>query len=251
MATKYWLKFFYEVVDDPKMGRLPDNLWRRFFECCAIAGELNQHGRLPPLTDISWRLRIDIGTLESEFDQLARIGLFDFRADNVLDGYWMVTNFEKRQKAMPKAEFMRRKRDEERQDHYYGVTEYVTNGKTDKDKDKDKDKESIFPFPEISTEAQPEDNRYRLLLGAFFTAAKLPLADNLRPRDNEAVNQWVENECTVEDIEAAVRYSTDNELTIVGPASIHKGVMIARGNRLRQPKKMSTVDMLKAAGYDG
>jgi len=111
-------------------------------------------------------------------------------------------------------------------------------------------KGSQFPFLDVDTsDLSDEDKRYRQFLNLFFTSAKLPLDSNLRPRDNDAVLQWISNECTPEDIAAAVQYSTDNELTIVGPASIHKGVMIARGNRLRQPKVMTTVERMKAAGY--
>jgi len=236
MATKYWLKFYYEVIDDPKMGRLPDNLWRRFFECCALAGELDQSGRLPSLSDISWRLRVDTGTLETEFEQLARIDLLDYRADNVLDGHWVVTNFEKRQSAMSKAEFMRRKRDEERKDHYYDVTNTVTISNTDKDIDKDIDKEA-------------NDNLYQELLTAFINLSQLPLFGNPKPRDNDTLNEWVANECTISDIQEAINYASENGLTIVSPASIRKGVMIARSNRLRQPTKETYADKLTKAGY--
>jgi len=86
-------------------------------------------------------------------------------------------------------------------------------------------------------------------LNAFSTIAKLPISGNLRPRDNDALNEWVKSECTPEDIESAIEYATNNELTIVGPASIHKGVMVARSRRLREPKQKSTLEMLNEAGY--
>ena len=103
----------------------------------------------------------------------------------------------------------------------------------DKEEDKEKEEEyNAFPFSDI----QPEEpnSRYRQLLGTFFTVSRLPIDDNLRPRDNDAVKQWIRDGCTAEDIQDAVQYCTTNGYTITGPASIHKSVMIARSNRLRQ-----------------
>ena len=147
MATKYWVKLYNEMLHDPKVARLPDNLWRRFTECLLFASELNDNGRLPSMSDISWTLQKDEETIISEFEQLARVGLLDHATNNVLDdGYWFVTNFAKRQMPLPKAEYMRRLRTEKQKDEYY---QPVTNGNaeqesdTDKEKDIDKDKEAI------------------------------------------------------------------------------------------------------------
>ena len=59
MASKYWIKLYHEILDDPKMGRLPDALFRRAIEFFLIAGERGREGDLPPLADIAWRLRAD------------------------------------------------------------------------------------------------------------------------------------------------------------------------------------------------
>lgn len=54
MAAKYWIKLYHEILHDPKMGRLPDNLWRRCIELFLLAGELgaevdeDDKGHLPP-----------------------------------------------------------------------------------------------------------------------------------------------------------------------------------------------------------
>ena len=229
MASNYWIKWWIEVIDDPKMGRLPDNLWRRFSECCCLAGEVNEDGRLPAIHDIAWRLHIEEETLRGEFDQLARIGLLDF-INKPLDEHWAVVNFSKRQSRMSGAERVKRHRENNRKQEYYETcNEVVTDCYTDTDTD--------------------TDNRYRLFVTAFINASKLPLFGDMKPRDNEALNRWIENDCIVEDIIAAVAYSSDNGLPIVGPASVDKGVMIARSNRLRTPKKKTTLEMLAEGGY--
>lgn len=136
----HWIKFWVEVIDDPKMGRLSDNLWRRFFECCALAGELNQDGRIPSVPDIAWRLRVDEETLRIEFDQLSRIGLLDHIAVDPLDHHWIVTNFDKRQSTMSAAERMRRKRKRDQlQDSYGASYETVTARNTEKRREEEEE----------------------------------------------------------------------------------------------------------------
>jgi DnaD/phage-associated family protein len=146
MATKYWIKLYHEIIDDRKMGQLPDTLWRRFVECCLFAGEMGfddddpQKGRLPDISDMAWRLRVDEKTLSDQLQDLARRGLLDYRADTVLDGYWFVVAFAARQSPMKKAEYMRRKRREDaKPEPLPNSYQSVTNGNADKiriDKDK-------------------------------------------------------------------------------------------------------------------
>ncbi len=141
MASKYWIKLYHEILDDPKMGRLPANLWQRFIECCLMAGEFDKGGKLPPMPDISWRLRVDEQTLSQEFDALARHGLLDYATDRPLDSYWLVVNFAKRQEPVSASERMQRMRDRSKKGQYYeGVTHAVTNRNTDTDTDTDTDK---------------------------------------------------------------------------------------------------------------
>ena len=143
MASNYWMKLWIEVIDDPKMGRLSDNLWRRFFECCLIAKELNQGGRLPTVPDVAWRLRVDQETLELEFDQMARVGLIEYIADQVLDGHWLITNFVRRQSKMNPSERMRRKREQDRKRDGYGTCyEPVTVRNTETETETEKETET-------------------------------------------------------------------------------------------------------------
>lgn len=47
MASKYWIKLYHEILDDHKMGRLPDRLWRRVIELILLAGEQDDEGLHP------------------------------------------------------------------------------------------------------------------------------------------------------------------------------------------------------------
>lgn len=97
MAT-YWIKLWVELLDDPKMGRMPDPLWRLFVELCLLAGRISPNeGRLPGLEDIGWALRReDTAGLQEDLRELARQGVI-LQEENG----WLVKNFAKRQAAVP------------------------------------------------------------------------------------------------------------------------------------------------------
>lgn len=140
MVGKYWIKLYHELLYERKIATLEDRLWRRMIECFLMAGELNQGGKLPPLVDMAYLLRMSEENLETDLNELIRIGVLEYR-----DESYFVKNFEKRQAPMEKAEYMRRMREQrqreearqnlpELQDSYQSVT--VSNTDTDTDTDK-------------------------------------------------------------------------------------------------------------------
>lgn len=92
MAAKYWIKLYHEILQDPKMGRLPDNLWRRAIELFLMAGEVDDQGKLPSVGDMAWQLRLTEETLEDDLTRLESVGILTKSPDG-----WVVTNFAKRQ----------------------------------------------------------------------------------------------------------------------------------------------------------
>jgi DnaD/phage-associated family protein len=128
MTAKYWIKLYHEILHDRKMATLDDRLWRRIIECFLFAGEVDQEGYLPSLADMAWILRVREEELETDLNELIRIGILEHR-----EGVYYVRNFKMRQAKLPKAEYMRRLREEQQRDEYY-QTRYqpVTNGNTDK-----------------------------------------------------------------------------------------------------------------------
>ena len=139
MAAKYWLKLYYEMLDDPKIGQLRPALRWRFVECLLVAGECDEDGYLPPVAQYAWRVRADVETVETDFVQLAEGGLLSQN-----DGRWLVTKFAERQAPVDAAERMRRYRDRQKKAEYYGDDngvlpdgyESVTKRNTDTDTDK-------------------------------------------------------------------------------------------------------------------
>lgn len=87
-----WLKLYFEILDDPKMGRLSDHLWRRAIEIFLLAGEQAQDGLLPSVDDMSWRLRTSVEELTEILQVLAGLEIVHETPEG-----WVVTHFKSRQ----------------------------------------------------------------------------------------------------------------------------------------------------------
>lgn len=95
----YWIKLYIEMLDDPKIGTLPDGLCWRFVQCCLMAGRCNLSGNIPDTRQLAWAFRLNTNDLEHEMQQLAAAGL----VERTVNG-WIVKNFAKRQSKMTNAE---------------------------------------------------------------------------------------------------------------------------------------------------
>ena len=118
MGAKFWIKLYHEILDDPKMGRMPDRLWRRTIELFLLAGELDQEGLLPSVHDMSWRLRVNDDALQDDLNLLISYGIVTVEGDA-----FTVTKFAERQKAMTPSERAARDRAAKKNAVYYGESE--------------------------------------------------------------------------------------------------------------------------------
>lgn len=115
MANNYWIKLYIEILDDPKMGRLTAEQWRLAIELFLLAGEQNKNGILPSLPDMAWRLRIDENELLQTMSELEQVGILSQDGDA-----WVVTNFARRQEAIPATERAKNSRKKMHRKQYYG-----------------------------------------------------------------------------------------------------------------------------------
>ena len=99
MAAKYWIKLYHEILDDYKMHRLSDRLWRRTIELFLLAGDLDADGALPDLEEIAFRLRVNPEDLQGEIAELVHIGILTMADDGLV-----VTQFAARQAASDSTE---------------------------------------------------------------------------------------------------------------------------------------------------
>jgi len=179
MKSYYWIKLYHEILDDAKMGRLPDRLWRRAIELFLMAGEEHDGGNLPSLADMAWRLRLDDDVLLNDLQELAQVNIVTQRDD----GSWFVTNFAERQGAMGDAERQRRYRERQHRTQYYGNDtrdETVTKCNTDVDIDVDKD---------IDKDVDIEENAFHL----YEQATASPLTRILADRIDDLINEYEEH----------------------------------------------------------
>lgn len=94
--NNYWMKLWFEILGDPKMGRLPDRLWRRVIELFLIAGQNGEEGKLPELVDMAWQLKLSEKALQNDLEKIQETGI----VKPLEDGSWIVTNFQKRNKSV-------------------------------------------------------------------------------------------------------------------------------------------------------
>jgi len=147
MASRYWIKLYHEILDDPKMGRLPDRTWRRVIELFLLAGDCDGDGELPPVGDIAWRLRCDPDELAEDLALLAGV---DIVAED--ETGWYVVHFSERQAPVSSTERSRQFRKRQRVEQFEGqeqdgddteneCNDTATNRPTDIDTDIDQDTE--------------------------------------------------------------------------------------------------------------
>ena len=110
MSKRIWIKLFIEILDDPKMGRLPNHLWRRAVELFLLAGRQGNDGALPPVEEMAWILRLSPQSgdkLLEDLQGLAEVGV----VHSAQPGQWTVTHFAKWQAAIPVDERIRQFRE--------------------------------------------------------------------------------------------------------------------------------------------
>ena len=168
MASSYWIKAYYEILDDPKMGRLSDHIWRRAIEFFLLAGEAGNGGYLPSLSDMAWRLRATDDDVLDCLEALQKVDVV-----NETDNGWMVTHFAERQDAPSNAERQARYRERKQKRDYYSNEpryENVTNCNVDNEEDKDKDKEE----KKIPTLPPPSGDWYMRVFSGVTGMAAIP-----------------------------------------------------------------------------
>lgn len=147
MPSKYWIKLYHEMLDDPKMGMMSDRHYRRTIELFLMAGDFDQDGLLPSVTDMAWRLRLSHDELEQDLQELSKVEIVSQNED----GSWYVTKFAERQSADSNTERWRKWRERQLKQDYYGSD-------TDNQRDTNDTFEDI-PEPEIIEDAIPTQDQ--------------------------------------------------------------------------------------------
>ena len=91
-SNNYWMKLWFDILNDPKMGTLPDRLWRRVIELFLLAGQNGEDGSLPDVKSMAWQLKLTEKVMLNDLQNIAKTGI----VKELEPGIWEVTNFEKR-----------------------------------------------------------------------------------------------------------------------------------------------------------
>jgi len=134
-----WIKVYTEVLDDPKMGRMPDHLWRRTIELFLLAGRTGRNGELPTVAEMAWVLRTTEAELTADLQEIEAIGII-LKTDETTT----VTNFIKRQAAMSDKERQQKHRDgvtNVSQNRYEKSNEVVTEVEVEEEEEEEEEEE--------------------------------------------------------------------------------------------------------------
>lgn len=162
MTSYSWVKLYHEVLHDPKMGRLTDNLWRRVIEVILLAGESGRDGLLPDVADMAWTLRLSTEELEANLESLAGYNIVEQTPQG-----WKVTHFSNRQAPIEAKDRVSAYRNRIQKHDYYAEettekpesNDTVTNRNTDKNKSKSKNRSEKIKAAKPPTPPQIESYR--------------------------------------------------------------------------------------------
>lgn len=74
-----WFRFYHEALNDPKVQRLPGDLFKTWVNLLCLASQNTQRGFLPDkVEDIAWVLRMNVGDVEQSILALLHAGLLDW-----------------------------------------------------------------------------------------------------------------------------------------------------------------------------
>jgi hypothetical protein len=87
-----WFRFYSEVLEDPKVQRLPRELFRTWVNCLCLASRLD--GVLPAIADIAFALRLPEKEAAKRIAALTSAGLFDRDGEALHPHNWKGRQFQ-------------------------------------------------------------------------------------------------------------------------------------------------------------
>lgn len=242
--ANYWIKFYTEVLDDPKVATLPDRLWRRFYELCLIACKEDRSGYLPSIDNIAWSLRQPKDEINADMLELERLGLIAWD-DSACD--MKVTNYGKRQASKTPSERQKTSRENKHKEEYYGnetvttrdeeVSQLVTQSRVELDLELEKNRVDVDVPPSGGDNDDPIPASQRII--KFAELAKIDLS--LNSPDSRGVHEWISaldrmeaSGVTEPIMRQAIQELTEKKYKITSPQSIVKACSVILGERKRK-----------------
>jgi hypothetical protein len=87
---RLWIKLHVQLLDDPKVAVMPDPLFRTFINLMAVAGRVDQNGKLGTSADIAYWLRKPLAEVEAQMATLEKCNVCVTK-----DDVWRLKNWQK------------------------------------------------------------------------------------------------------------------------------------------------------------
>jgi hypothetical protein len=131
-VTERWFRLYEDVVNDPKLQRLPAKLFKNLINLWCISSA--NDGLLPSIKDIAFKLRLTEAKVQEVIDKLRAAGLIDETDEGLQPHNWNGRQFKTDVEDPTAAERMRRYRDRKRN----GVTLKSVTVTVPRDRDRDR-----------------------------------------------------------------------------------------------------------------
>ena len=234
-----WFRFYSTALDDPKIQRMPAELFRSWVNllCLANEGEGDERGNLPSVADIAFRLRLTDEEAERTIADLTERGLID-EVDETLQPH----NWEQRQyvsdNVTERVRKHRAKHDDDVSDNVTGNDDETLHETLQDEPGNVTRNADVTSQIQIQNRGRTEQilatekpsRRRDLLFETLVEATGIDVRNDLeRGRVNKALKSLRECEATPDEIERAVsRYRKrwpDIELTAMAIASNWSALM--------------------------
>ena len=102
-ASLPWIKLYAAMLDDPRIGELPERACWRYIQLMLLAGLYDAEGYLVdedrPLdhSALAWRLRVPEEIIRQDLDELQRLGLLVWDQSFKSGGAWCLQDFSESQ----------------------------------------------------------------------------------------------------------------------------------------------------------
>lgn len=248
-SSKYWIKLYHDILDDPKMGTMSDRLWRRTIELFLVAGECAMGGHLPKTEELTYRLfRVDHDDqFMEDLAALEKKGIVTRE-----NGVYRITKWEKRQGPMSSTERTRRYREAAKKSEYYyrnysndndnGTNvghdrdDAGTNPGTDRPTDKNRiDKKRIDkninnpgtdrPTKNNGGKPKKDNDQFQNDIGdpfldIWFKKTNIPVFPTQMPRWEKDKSEMIKNGVTPEIFGQAIEEQENSEYSMTNPSSV-------------------------------
>jgi len=225
MTSKYWIKLYLDMLDDPAVGRLSDALFRTFLQCLLAAGEAGDDGILPPAKDLAWRLRVKPHILGQRLQALGEAGLLEKNSE----GIWIVKGFRERQGPSKDALRIRKKREQVANNNTDMFANSSRNVRVDTDTDAEAEQKEE---PDADADKRGGGIRKKdILVKTFVEETGIPLNTGGMEKWQEALGRMKRAGVEREDMLSALSECGAKGLVIANLGSIANPAIIAMSRR--------------------